>query len=71
MSTCVRPQAGESASTTRTFVSATSPVFVTVIVNVAVPPFATVCSFGFFTIAIAGCETGMLRGGSHAPARAG
>jgi hypothetical protein len=34
-------------------------MFATVIRKVAVPPSETVCSFGFFTIWIAGCATGV------------
>ena len=34
--------------------SVTSPVFVTRITKVAVPPYATVCEFGFFRMLIAG-----------------
>ena len=61
---------------TRTFVSVTVPVFVTTIVQVAVPPLATVCSFGFFVIAIAGVPglpppPEVTDSGSQAPERAG
>jgi len=49
-----------------TFVSTVFPAFVTVIVNVAVPPTVTVCDFGFFTIAIAGAGDGVTVNGSHA-----
>ena len=47
------------------------PAFVTVIVNFAVPPTATVCVCGFLTIAIAGAGTGVTVNGSHAPVAAG
>ena len=67
----VRLQFGDSGSVTVTFVNTVLPVFVTVIVNLAVPPTATVCDFGFFTIAIAGCGTGVTVNGSQAPDRAG
>ena len=54
----MRLQFGDSASVTATLVRATSPVFVTVIVKVAVPPVVTVWDFGFLTIVIAGCVAG-------------
>src|SRR5438067_5381457 len=54
----VRLQFGESGSVTVTLVSSTSPVFVTVILNVAVPPRVITCVFGSFTIEIAGWVTG-------------
>src|SRR5881396_1507188 len=50
----IRLQSGVRRSATVTFVSVTSPVFETVIVNVAAPPRATVCAFGPFTMAMAG-----------------
>src|SRR5215203_4981174 len=56
MSACVRAQPGACASVTRTFVSVTSPLFVTVIVHVAVPPDAIVCRSGLFVIAMLGCS---------------
>ena len=43
---------------TRTFVSVTSPVFVTTIVNGAVAPLAMVCSFTFFVIEMPGLVGG-------------
>ena len=43
----------ESGSVTVTFVSVTGPVFVTVIVKVAVPPESTAWVAGVFVIAIA------------------
>ncbi len=52
-----RLQSGASGSVTVTFVSGTSPVFVTVISKVAVAPCWIVCDFGFFRIVIAGCGT--------------
>ena len=72
MSRRVRLQFGDSGSSTWTFVS----------VDVAgvrhrdrerspCRPSATVCDFGFFTIAIAGCGIGVTVSGSHAPGRAG
>ncbi len=67
----VRLQFGVNGSVTVTFVNTVFPAFVTVIENVAVPPTATVCDFGFFTIAIAGAGTGVTVNGSHAPDRAG
>lgn len=42
-----------------TLVSATSPLFLTVIRNVAEPPGETVCELGFFSILIDGCVTGL------------
>ena len=71
ISAFVRLQFGDNGSTTCTSVKVTFPVFVTVIENVAVPPTATVCDFGFFTIAIAGAGTGVTVNGSHAPVCAG
>src|ERR671936_694974 len=53
-----RLQFGDSGSLTVTFVSATSPVLVTVILKFAVPPRVMTCDFGSFTIEIAGCVTG-------------
>src|SRR5215213_7417706 len=50
-------QPGDRASVTVTAVSATSPVFLTVIVNVAVPPETTCWLSGFFVIEIAGSST--------------
>jgi len=67
----VRLQSGDNGSDTVTFVNTVFPEFVTVIENRAVPPTATVCDFGFFTIAIAGAGTGVTVNGSHAPDRAG
>jgi len=67
----VRLQFGVNGSVTDTFVNTVFPAFVTVIENVAVPPTATVCDFGFFTIAIAGAGAGVTTNGSHAPERAG
>ena len=67
----VRLQFGVNGSVTVTSVNTVFPAFVTVIENVAVPPTATVCDFGFFTIAIAGAGTGVTVNGSHAPDRAG
>ena len=67
----MRLQFGVSGSVTVTFVNTVFPAFVTVIENLAVPPTATVCDFGFFTIAIAGAGTGVTVNGSHAPDRAG
>src|SRR3954453_2764627 len=68
---CVLLQFGDSGSVTVTFVSVTLPVFVTVIWNLAVPPTGRFWPFGFLTIAIAGCETGVTVSGSQAPERAG
>src|SRR5258705_6760559 len=50
-------QLAESGSVTVTAVSVTSPVFVTVIVNVAVPPESTAWVPGVFVIVIAGWMT--------------
>src|SRR3954469_15595986 len=47
-------QFGESGSETVTSLRARVPVFVTVIVKLAVEPDAIVCDFGFFVIEIAG-----------------
>src|SRR5215208_3759838 len=58
MSACVRLHPGASASVTRTFVSVTSPVFVTVIVQFAVPPDGIVWRFGSLTIPMLGCVGG-------------
>ena len=57
MSVLVRAQPGARASVTRTFVSVTSPLFVTLIVNVAVPPLRTGCESGVFATVIAGWIT--------------
>src|SRR3954447_23835784 len=67
----VRLQFGVSGSLTTTFVSVTLPVFVTVIVNLAVPPAAIDCAFGFFTIVIPGSASGVTFSGSHAAVRGG
>ena len=57
MSVLVRAQPGAWASVTRTLVSVTSPLFVTLIVNVAVPPLTTCCESGVFATVIAGWIT--------------
>src|SRR4051794_19376792 len=52
-----REQFVESGSLTFTFMSATSPVFVTVIEKAAVPPWAIDCVPGSLEIEIPGCVT--------------
>ena len=49
---------GRERSVTVTLVRVTSPVLVTVILNVAVPPIAIDCDFGSLTMSIAGFDTG-------------
>src|SRR5215210_4416624 len=53
-----RLQFGDSGSVTATSWRATSPLFVTVIVKLAVPPIATVCELGSLVMSTDGCETG-------------
>src|SRR4029079_16049220 len=53
----VRAQPGARAAVTRTFVSVTSPVLVTLIVKLAVPPLTTCCESGVFATVIAGWMT--------------
>ena len=60
-----RSQSGDRGSATLTFVSGTSPVFVTVILKVAVPSNAIVCELGSFTIEIAGWVTVATAGGTN------
>jgi hypothetical protein len=54
----LRLQSGELGSLTRTLVSLTLPLFLTVSRNVAVPPNETVCDVGFFWSLIDGRATG-------------
>ena len=54
----LRLQSGDGWSVTVTSVRVTSPVLVTVILNVAVPPIASDCVFGSLTMSIAGFDTG-------------
>src|SRR3954449_7446875 len=67
----LRLQFAVSGSLTTTFVSTVLPVFVTVMVNRAVPPAAIDCAFGFLTIVIPGAGSGVTVSGSHAAVRAG
>ena len=67
----VRLQPRDDGSLTVTFVSTVFPAFVTVILNLAVPPTATDCFVGFFTIAILGAGAGVTVRGSQGPVAAG
>jgi hypothetical protein len=63
MALLVFEQSGDSGSLTVTFVSVTSPVLVTTIVNVADWPLSIVWPLGFFVIEIAGLLGGDDGGG--------